>query len=535
MQVDDVDGRGAHPEPGKTGQVPAAPPVTDMTVRSPKPPPSHDGPPLAMPTAGRGADLLSSLSGRPERLPRNWDAFQGEDGHTYCRQKGDSNAPVLRVGSPAMNAVLRGAAADRDITLRGPELDDLNERIRAFAEQAGIRRPVWYRVAPIPNGIEIDLCDEANNRVRITPGKVVLVDRGSQTLFRRTAVARPMVKPAEVGNLRLLYKYLNVHPTAVPLLVGWISYTLAHAKVPTNKFPILVLHGGQGSGKTSLTNNVILPLIDPNGVGVQTFPNSAKDLAIAGQNAHVVAFDNVRSFRSSMADMLCIAATGGAISSRALYTDDEQRVVRLHVAVILNGIHMFVNQGDLAQRCLPIHLGRLPENRRQSETALVKAFEADLPAIQRGLFDLIARIFEHLPSAKVTNPERMLDFVQWLAAMEAADGAPPGVYQAEYSHALREGQLDTLMGNVLAAAVLAFVDSKIDDWWTGTPAELYDALCDAVDFSTARSREWPPNPIAMSKRLRGLQASLLTQGVSVEFGRGKKREITIENKGNRDA
>lgn len=119
--------------------------------------------------------------------------------------------------------------------------------------------------------------------------------------------------------------------------------------------------------------------------------------------------------------------------------------------------------------------------------------------------------------------------------MEAADGVPLGVYQAVYSHALQEGQLDTLMGNVLAAAVLAFVDKKVDDWWSGTPAELYEQLRDAVDFSTARSRDWPPNPIAMSKRLRGLQASLLTQGVSVEFGRSKKREITIENKGTRDA
>ena len=531
MTIHDVDDGGAQSGSAATDQVPVAPPVTDMRVRSPKPPPLRVGPPQAMPTSAGGSELLAGLSGRPERLPRNWDAFQGEDGHTYCRQKGPSNDPVLRVGSPAMNAVLRAAAAGRDISLRGAGLDEINDRIRAFAEQAGVRRPVWYRVAPIPNGVEIDLCDEVNTRVRITPGTVEIVARGSETLFRRTPVSRPMAKPAEVGNRRLLAKYLNVHVTAVPLLVGWLSYVLAHPKVPTNKFPILVLQGGQGSGKTSLTTNVILPLTDPNAVGVQILPNTPRDLAIAAQNAHVLAYDNVRSFKPAMSDVLCIAATGGAISHRQLYTDADQHVVRLHVALILNGLHMFVTQGDLAQRCLPIQLERLPEAKRRTEAELRNAFEADLPAIQRGLFDLIARIFEYLPTAEVTNPERMIDFVRWLAAMEVVDRVPPGVYQAEYSHVLKEGQYDTLMGNVLAAAVLAFVERSVDDWWTGTPSELYEALADAVDHSTARSREWPSNPIAMSKRLRGLQASLLSQGVSVEFGRGKLREITIEKKG----
>lgn len=536
MKIDDVNDGGTQSGPAETDRVDAAPPVTDPAVGPPKALTPKAGPVhLAMPAPACRTSLIVRPPGRPDKLPDAWDVILGDDGHTYCRRRDDSNAPVLRVGSRAMNAVLRAEAAAKDLMLRGAELDEVNERIQAYAEHVAARRPVWYRVAPIPAGVEIDLGNPENTRVRIISGRVEIVARGSETLFWRPPVSRPMVMPAEVGNLRLLNKYLNLHPAAIPLLVAWVAYTLAHPKLPTTKFVILVLQGGQGSGKTSLVNHVLLRLIDPSSVGVQLFPASPKDLAIGGQNAHVVAFDNVRSFKVSMADMLCIAATGGAMSSRQLYTDDEQQISRLHVAVILNGIHMFVSQGDLAQRCLPIHLERLPERKRQSEAAWVEAFEGDLPAIQRGLFDLIAKIFEHLPSAKVTNPERMLDFVQWLAAMEAADGVPLGVYQAVYSHALQEGQLDTLMGNVLAAAVLAFVDKKVDDWWSGTPAELYEQLRDAVDFSTARSRDWPPNPIAMSKRLRGLQASLLTQGVSVEFGRSKKREITIENKGTRDA
>lgn len=538
MKGDEKDDREARAEPRRTEPAAAALPVPRLRVKEADPSSALTAAGQAchrMPSADSSPARIVNAPRQPEDLPSGWKIILGEDGYAYCVRVDKSNARALRVGSRAMDNVPRTEAAARQHLLRKPELEEVNDRIRAYAEHLHDRQPVWYRVAPIANGIEIDLCDEANTRVRITPGTVEVVAQGSETAFRRTPVSRPMVMPAKVGNLRLLAKYLNVHVSAVPLLVGWISYVLAHPKVPTNKFPILVLQGGQGSGKTSLTNSVLLPLIDPSSVGVQTFPNAAKELAIAGQNAHVVAFDNVRSFKASMADMLCIASTGGAMSVRQLYTDDEQQVLRLHVALVLNGIHLFVTQGDLAQRCLPIHLERLPEAKRRTEADLRSAFAADLPAIERGLFDLIAKIFEHLPTAKVTNPERMLDFVQWLAAMEAADGVPPGVYQAQYSHALQEGQLDALMGNVLAAAVLAFVDSTVDEWWTGTPAELYAELRDSVDVSTTRSRDWPPNPIAMSKRLRGLQASLLALGVSVEFGRGKARQITVENKGYSDA
>lgn len=241
-----------------------------------------------------------------------------------------------------------------------------------------------------------------------------------------------MAMPAPVGDLWLIRKYVNLHSTDLVLFIAWVAYTLAHPKVSTSKYLILTLGGGQGTGKTSLCTNVILPLIDPSVVGVQMLPSSDRDLAIALHDAHLRCFDNVRGFKHAMADTLCIAATGGAITTRRLYTDADLHVVQLHGALVFNGIHAFVNQADLAQRCLSLQLLPLPEARRLSETEMVAAFQKDLPAIQRGLFDLIAKILQHLPSATVTNPERMIDFCRWLAAMEIAQDAPPGVYQAEF-------------------------------------------------------------------------------------------------------
>jgi hypothetical protein len=228
-----------------------------------------------------------------------------------------------------------------------------------------------------------------------------------------------------------------------------------------------------------------------------------------------------------MADMLCVAATGGAITSRQLYTDDGQQVIRLHGALVLNGIHSFVNQPDLAQRCLTIQMKTMPKEMRQSEADISREFEADLPFIMRGMFDLIAAVLLHLPTVKVISPERMLDFVKWLAAMEIAQGVPAGAYQSAYSHSLNQGQLETLMDNSLAACILELAESLKGKEWSGTPRDLLVELIQIASIDTQKSRDWPQNPISLSKRLIPLQAGLLTQGVSVQLHRGKHRTITI--------
>ena len=433
---------------------------------------------------------------------------------------------ALPIRSKKLNAILSERARQNGNRLQKADLAELNDALEAYAEQYGEVIDVWLRVAPINGGIEIDLGDDQHTRIRITANRVEMAEE-SVVVFFRTSNSQAMAMPTEKGDWQLLKKYLNVHASDALLLVAWITYTLAHPKTPSTKFPILVLQGNEGSGKTSLCRNVIIRIIDPSSLGVQVFPQNPKDLAIAGLNAHVLCFDNLRSFKAFMADMLCIAATGGTISNRQLYTDAEQQAIRLHVALVLNGIHSFIDTPDLSQRCLPIHLTAMEKSKRKSEEELTKELEADLPSIMRGLFDLIASIFAHLPNVEITHPERMIDFVAWLGAMERVDNIPAGIYQGLYSEVLQQGQLDTLMDNPLAAAIITFMDEFKGDVWSDTPSELLTALSSRVCRGTLFSREWPQNAIALSKRISGLQAGLLSQGIRMELSRGKQRMVTL--------
>ena len=248
---------------------------------------------------------------------------------------------------------------------------------------------------------------------------------------------------------------MNLDWTQFALFRGWLTYTLAHPKIASSKYVILAILGGQGSGKSQLTK-IVKTLIDPSVIGAQGLPTNIKELSIAAEHSHVLCYDNLRHLSHHIADALCQAATGGSISSRKLYSDSEQHVLQLHVALVLNGIHAFVEQPDLAQRCLPMYLKPLVGSDRKSESEMLQALAVDMPVIQRGLFDLIAKIIFHLPDAKVTNPERMIDFSSWLAAMEMADNVQEGTYQNEYSDALNQGQRDALLDRYLCRS-----DSRI--------------------------------------------------------------------------
>lgn len=474
---------------------------------------------------------IAPQSGVPERpLPYKLDRFllmiKDSSGNAYVTPKGCCNPLGHKLGSKRSNALILECARQEGIQLRQRELVEVNHLLEAYAEQYAETTDVWYRVAKIEGGVELDVGDEAQTRIRITPGKVEIITAGSPVVFVRGSNTLPLVMPAEEGDLSLLKKYLNVAPTEQLLLKAWITYLIAHPKGQGTKYVFLVIQSGEGCGKSILAG-FLLSILDPSSIGVQSFPANAKDLAIAGLHAHVLAFDNLRSFKDHMADTLCIASTGGSIASRKLYSDADQQAIRLHVAVILNGIHNFIDQPDLRQRILQVHPRPIGPSQRKSEEQLREELAIDQPYIMRGLYDLTAKVLEQLPHAELQNPERMIEFSQWLAALEKVDEAPTGVYQGLYSDVLRQGQLDTLMDNPLAAAIIQFADGQHEWPWSGTPTDLHNTLNRIVGVNTQRSREWPQNPIALSKRIAPLQAGLQSQGIRIELSRGKERTVTI--------
>ena len=450
----------------------------------------------------------------------------GNLSEAYISINDKGNPYLVRVGSKTGNHFLRKIAQKRNVRLTARDLKETNETLKAYAEMELEPVDIYLRIAPYKNGVEIDHGDDEHTRTRITPGKIKTVRHGSETLFYRTNVTLPFVTPAKKGNLNKLRKYLkNIRPDQHELLIGWISYTLAHPKVSSTNFVILALIGGQGTGKSFLCK-LIARLIDPSQVGLQILPKNSSDLVVSAKNAQVLFYDNTRQISQTMSDALCVCATGGSLSKRQLFTDGDQYISILHAALVLNGIYDFITESDLAQRSLTLHLLDMDESDRLSERDLEHQLEQDLPEILQGLFELIAEVLKHLPDVEISYPERMIDFSRWLAAMEVVNDFPAGAYQYKYSECLKEAQMSTLLENPLASEVYQFADNLRREW-KGRPSELLQELNDRAHFSAQRSPDWPKSPESLSKRLKVITAALRSQGIFITFTRGKHRQITI--------
>ena len=318
---------------------------------------------------------------------------------------------------------------------------------------------------------------------------------------------------------------MNLSDDEWALYLGAISYYVAHPKVPGVEYPILAFISGQGTGKSFLSF-ITQCLVDHNTIGLQTLPRRIKDIIIAMNNTHLLSLDNLRYLSTQHADLFCVSATSGAFIDRALYTDGDMHVSFVQCPVLFNGIHDFNDQPDLAERMLVLHPQVINSGQRQSKAQLLAEFENALPTIFRGLLEYTSKTIKFLPKVTPTNPARMYEFSHWFAAMEQVDGVPESTYQDLYKDNQKQAQLDSLLEHPLAAAMVEFSETLLDEW-RKEPLQLLEELNELVPMSVRKSQDWPSNSIALTKRLKALQAGLRSQGIYVEFGRGKKRWISV--------
>lgn len=480
--------------------------------------------------------VIVQSSEEPSRLGPLADASlqflkNKKSGRNFVAWKTKGVPYLTAISSAEFNSMVRAFYRQKNRTLKQREFNEIVEELNSIADEEGREVDLYVRVSPAPGkGINIDMCDETGRYVLIDETGPSICEPSSDVLFLRPAHSRPLPTPDFKGNYVSLAEFVNLPSTEFHLLCGLISYTMAHPKVETTNFVFTVLKGTQGSGKTQ-ASKTIQKLIDPSATGAQTLPSSDRELAILSQNSHLMVFDNMRDLSTKMSDALCIAATGDAVSGRQLYTDDGQKNVYLHGAILLNGIHPFMGQTDFADRCCVFELQQFKPGQRKDPAEMQADFDRLYPEILGGFYQLIADIFRVLPNATPTNPGRMIGFCKWLAAMEQVINLPEGSLQDAYRSGQQDMQLESLLDNPLAAAILDFAERMKEGSLTLSPSDLYNRLSLIAQFSNNRSAAWPSSAASMSKRLHGLQAPLLSQGILIEWTRGKDRFITLRKVG----
>lgn len=385
----------------------------------------------------------------------------------------------------------------------------------------GPERPVFVRLARDGETVYLDLGTDRWEAVRITAeGWVMVAD--PPVKFRRSRGMTALPVPIRGGQLDELRAFVNVATEADwVLLAGW----LVGAFSPTGPYPVLALHGEQGSAK-STTARLLRALIDPNASPLRAEPKDVRDLMIAASNAWCLAFDNLSSLAPWLSDALCRLSTGGGFATRELHTDADEVLFDAQRPVILNGITEVASHSDLLDRVLTLELPPIPDTLRQTEAQVWGAFETARPRVLGALCEAVAVALQRRATVTLSALPRMADYAVWVTAAEPALGWSTGTFLEAY-HGNRAAAHDVALdASLLAAEVRALLATQAS--WTGTAADLLALLGERANLMTVRQKSWPGTPRALGGALRQLAPNLRATGIVVEFSReptGARRRI----------
>jgi hypothetical protein len=369
----------------------------------------------------------------------------------------------------------------------------------------------------------LDLADADGHAVRMSASGWSIVDRPS-VAFKRPTGMLPLPVPSRDGSIELLRPFVNLTDSDFVLLVGWMAAALR----PAGPYPILVIHGEQGSAKSTLAR-VIRQLIDPQTSPLLAEPRSTRDLMVTAVNGWLLAYDNVSTLGNWLSDSLCRLASGGGFAARALFSNNERSVIHAQRPVILNGIDDFVHRGDLADRAVFLHLPRIAPDARREEAEFWSSFREAQPKILGGLLDAVVGALRERPSVRLSELPRMADFARFGEALGRGLGWPRETFLAAYLENRRDATVTSLDDSVFGTFLL----EHLTDWdaegsYTTSPAEWLATFNKYAEHRATRSARWPKTASMLGNELRRLAPLLRERGVLVTFGKNRKsRLITL--------
>jgi Domain of unknown function (DUF3854) len=387
--------------------------------------------------------------------------------------------------------------------------------------------PLHTRVAEYQGRIVIDLADAQWRAVEIGPDGW-RVQSDLPVHFRRTTFTRPLPIPVAGTPLGLLRKHINAGNDSNWILIA--SWMLAACR-PRGPYPVLILQGEQGSAKSTM-QRMLRRIIDPAAAPIRTPPRNERELLIAAINSWVLAYDNLSGVSPWLSDSFCRLATGGGMSTRALYSDSKEVLFEATRPIILNGIDHIAERADLADRALVLHLPSIGDGDRLDEETLYADFERDLPQIFGALLTTVSGALHRLPQIKLERKPRMADFARWATAGELALGFTEGAFMNTYTGNRAEAVRETLEGDAVGGALLQMMSESVreSEVWEGTAGELQEALGRFIPDGVRHSKTWAVTPRALSGRLRRLATFLRESGIDVTFhqrGAKGRRILTI--------
>ena len=364
----------------------------------------------------------------------------------------------------------------------------------------------------------------------LRPGKVVRVGPGGWTfeanppvLFRRYVNLKALPDPEAGGSLDVLDELVNLKSERDRRLFKAYLVTLALEHVGR---PIFNASGAMGSGKTTI-GRVVKRTWDP--TAPETVRFDPRDFLQKAMHAYVIMLDNQNTIPEWAADTLCRLVTGEADSKRRLYTDDEDFIIELRRAVILNGINVPTDRGDVLDRSLVVELERISDGERKTEEDLWERFEEEHSKLLGVLFDILSKAIALKPSIKLTRRPRLADWGEYAAAVYEILGWGSETFLKDWDEVVRTQNQATLDGSPVAQAIIKFMEDKEE--YTATSSEMHSKLkvvAAQLGVDVDGDKAWPKSARWLWRRIKEVLPLLVAAGIEASRVRDESaKQITL--------
>ena len=390
-------------------------------------------------------------------------------------------------------------------------LQDARNTLAARGVFQGEEHEVQTRVAEAGDAIYLDLCNDSWEAVEVTGAGWRVVPE-PPVRFRREPGMLSLPRPVRGGSVEELWPLINVPDDASFAL--FIAFLVAALR-PRGPYPLLVLHGEQGSAKSTL-GRMARALVDPAGAPLRTLPRSERDLMISATHGWMLAFDNLSGLPDWLSDAFCRLSTGGGFAARELYTDADEVIFSAMRPVILNGIDDVVGRQDLVDRSLTVGLPAIRDEHRQREDELGARFEVLRPRLLGALLDAVSCALRRRSEVHLERSPRMADFAHWVVAAEPALPWAEGTFLAAYEGNRQESVEVSLEADVVGSAVRELLAEQ--EAFEGTSKELLELLESKATDASRRLRSWPKSPRGLSSHLKRAAPALRQAGITVVQG-----------------
>jgi hypothetical protein len=178
-------------------------------------------------------------------------------------------------------------------------------------------------------------------------------------------------------------------------------------------------------------------------------------LLVVAQQRWLVSFDNVHELSKKVSAWLCMLATGAATSSRKLFTDSDQAILRAKRPVIVTAVKNVVTAPDLLDRTITLSLPPIPSEKRKSEFAIEQEMRKE--GVRGRIFGyildgLVAALAGH--SEVRVNMPRMADLFSWATAAEQGLGLESGSILAAFNEQQSQETAASVLETRFAQAIM---------------------------------------------------------------------------------